>query len=82
LVIYPLSIFNDGHSKVLELYLFEDFETQPRKLKILFARYLENATNINYPLSLYEVVFLSFSIQIKLMRKRKASKEGEQHREK
>jgi len=40
----------------------EDYEVQPRKLKIIFSRYLENVTNINYPLSLYDEVFLSFSI--------------------
>jgi len=33
--------------------LFKDFEAQPIKLEIVFLR---------YPLSLYEEVFLSFSI--------------------
>jgi len=36
----------------------EDYEVQPRKLKIVFSRYLENVISINYPLSLYEEVFL------------------------
>jgi len=54
-------MFNDGHSKVLELYL-EDYEVQPRKMLIIFSRYLENMTSINYSLSLYEEVFLFFPI--------------------
>jgi len=62
LVIDLLSIFNDGHSKVLKLYLLEDYEVQLRKLKIVFSRYLENVISINYPLSFYEKNFLLFSV--------------------
>jgi len=62
LIIDSLSIFKDENSKVLELYLFEDFEVQPKKFKMVFSKYLENTTNINYQLSLYEEVFFSFSI--------------------
>jgi len=40
----------------------EDYEVQPRKLKIVFSRYLENVRSINYPLSFYEEAFHSFSI--------------------
>jgi len=39
----------------------EDYEVQSRKFKIVFLRYLENVKNINYPLFLYEEVFLFFS---------------------
>jgi len=28
----------------------EDYEVQPRKLNIVFSRYIENVTNINYQL--------------------------------
>ena len=35
------------------IYL-ENYEAQPRKLKIVCSRYLENMTNINYSLSLNE----------------------------
>jgi len=40
----------------------EGYEAQPRKLKIVFSKYVENVTSINYPLSIYEETFISFSI--------------------
>jgi len=46
----------------IELYYLEDYKVQPRKLKIIFSRYIKDVTNINYPLFLYEEVFLSFYI--------------------
>jgi len=35
----------------------EDYEVQPRKLKIVFSRYIENVTNINHSLFLKNYFF-------------------------
>jgi len=58
------NIFNDGHLKSLSYTLtIENSKVQPRKLNIVFSRYLKNVTNINYSLSLYEKkIFIFFSI--------------------
>jgi len=75
-------LINDDHFKISWNYIsLENYEVKLRKFKIVFSRYLENVTNINYPLFIYEEFFLSFFIKRETCKEKKKKKGEEQHRE-